>query len=36
VHDRIEATTRENLEAYRKDGEYVLPHEVLLGRATRP
>jgi SAM-dependent methyltransferase len=36
VQERIEASTRENLLAFRKDGEYLLPHEVLLGRATNP
>ncbi|MHC4946839.1 MAG: class I SAM-dependent methyltransferase [Planctomycetota bacterium] len=36
VQDRIEATAREHLEAYRREGAYAFPHEVLLGRAAKP
>ncbi len=36
VQDRIEATTRENLQPYEQEGEYAFPHEVLLGSATNP
>ena len=35
VQGKIEATTRENLEPYAQEGGYVLPHEVLLGSATK-
>ncbi|MHC5212106.1 MAG: class I SAM-dependent methyltransferase [Planctomycetota bacterium] len=35
VQDRIEATTRENLKSYEKDGTYALPHEALIGSAAR-
>ncbi|MFQ5671382.1 MAG: class I SAM-dependent methyltransferase [Acidobacteriota bacterium] len=36
VQDKVEAATRENLEAHRQEGEYAFPHEVLLGSATKP
>lgn len=36
VREKIEASTRENAEPYEQDGEYVLPHSVLLGTATKP
>jgi hypothetical protein len=35
MRDKIEVTTRENLEPYEKDGGYSFPHEVLLGSATK-
>ncbi len=35
VQGKIEATTRENLEPYAQEGGYALPHEVLLGSATK-
>lgn len=36
VWERIEATTRENLKAYERDGVLVMPHETLVGSAARP
>ncbi len=36
VQSKIEATFRENLEPYARDGGYAFPHEVLLGSATKP
>ena len=35
MQDKIEVTTRENLEPYEQDGGYSFPHEVLVGSATK-
>jgi len=34
VQGRIEATTRENAEAYEQDGRFAFPHSILLGSAV--
>ena len=36
VQDKIEATTRENLQPYGQEGEYAFPHETLVGSAAKP